>query len=155
LNGALAKVAAVLEALSKAAFERDVGRLNSRTAQKYDWTVVTAQYPVFDVIFNHTTAAPLRVRFTCDDWDDRPPSTELLDEAGVHLTTPPPNVVGIFHPGPHHRTGHPFVCMRGTREYHTHESHVSDDWANYRGQDGNDILGLTVQIWRAWKRAVK
>ena len=145
----------MLEALSRAAFERDVGRLDARMASSYGWTVVKAEFPVFDVVFQHDTAAPLRVRLTCQDWDDIPPSVELLDAEGRHMTTPPPNAVGIFHPGPHQSTGRPFVCMRGIREYHTHESHVGDHWSNYRGQDGNDILGLAVQIWRAWKRAVK
>lgn len=145
----------MLEALSRAAFERDIGRLDARTVAKYGWKILVARYPVFDVIFEHETAAPLRVRLICDDWDDLPPSVELLDAAGTYLTTPPPNVGGVFHPGPHRNTGRPFVCMRGLREYHTHESHVSDHWANYRGQSGNDILGLVAQLWRAWKRAVK
>ena len=145
----------MLEALSRAIFERDVGRLDARTAGKFGWKVVTAEYPILDVIFEHETAAPLRVRLTCDDWNDVPPSVELLDASGVHLSTPPPNVGGIFHPGPHAQTGRPFVCMRGIREYHTHESHISDAWANYQRQPGNDLLGLVNQLWRGWKRAVK
>jgi hypothetical protein len=145
----------MLEALSRAAFERDVGRLDRRTAEKFGWTVVTAEYPVLDVSFKHATAAPLRLRFTCTDWDELPPSIELLDAAGKHLTAPPPHVGSVFHPGPHASTGRPFVCMRGSREYHTHESHLTDYWSNYRGKPGIDLLGILGQLWRAWKRSVR
>lgn len=145
----------MLEALSRAAFDRDVGRLTDRTAAKYGWKVITAIYPVFDVLFEHASATPFRVRLTCDNWDDQPPSIELLDGSGAYLSAVPPHGGQVFNPGPHRHTGRPFVCMRGAREYHTHESHVSDYWTNYRGQEGNDLLGLVAQLWRAWKRVVK
>lgn len=145
----------MLEAISRSAFERDVGRLDHRTASKFGWKVVKVEYPVLDVIFEHPTAAPLRLRMTCDDWDELPPSIELLDAAGSHLAAAPPNVGNVFHPGPHRHTGRPFVCMRGTREYHTHESHLTDYWSNYRGKSGMDLLGILSQLWRAWKRAVR
>lgn len=145
----------MLEALSRAAFDRDVSRLTARTAAKYGWKVITATYPVFDVLFEHATARPFRVRLTCDNWDDQPPSIDLLDASGAYLSVVPPHVGNVFNPSAHRNTGRPFVCMRGAREYHTHESHTSDYWANYRGQEGNDLLGLVAQLWRAWKREVK
>ncbi|MGC1863981.1 MAG: putative metal-binding protein [Methylocystis sp.] len=144
----------MLELLSQAAFERDVGRLDRRTAAHRRWTVVQAEYPTLDVIFGHTVAAPLRIRSTCVDWDDMPPSVELLEVDGSHLRRTPPSVGNIFHPGPHPSTGRPFVCMRGTREFHTHSSHLGERWDGYRGQSGMDLLGILDQIWRAWKRAV-
>lgn len=144
----------MLELLSRAAFERDVRRLDSRTAAHRNWTVLQAEYPVLDVILGHPTAAPLRLRFTCVDWDDLPPSVEVLDAAGQHLAQAPPGAGGIFHPSPHPVTGRMFVCMRGTREYHTHFSHVGERWDGYRGQSGLDLLGILDQIWRCWKRAV-
>jgi hypothetical protein len=145
----------MLEALSRAAFERDVGRLDRRMAEKFRWEVVTARFPVLDVIFRHPTATPLRLRLTCTDWDELPPSIELLAADGTYLTTPPPHVGSVFHPGPHRNTGRPFVCMRGALEYHTHESHLNDYWSNYRGKPGIDLLGILSQLWRAWKRAVR
>ena len=145
----------MLEALARAAFERDVGRLDRRMAEKFGWTVVTAEYPVLDVIFEHETADSLRLRFHCDDWDELPPSIALLDKAGGFLAAAPPHHGGVFNAGPHPATGRPFVCMRGAREYHTHSSHVSDFWSNYRGRSGMDLLGILGQLWRAWKRVVK
>jgi hypothetical protein len=144
----------VLEALSRAAFDRDVGRIDARAAKMYDWKIFEATYPVLDVLFNHASAAPLRLRLMCTDWDELPPAVELLDAEGRHLATAPPNVGGVFNPGGHPSTGRPFVCMRGAREYHTHPSHTTDRWDNYRGTPGMDLGGIVLQLWRAWKKAV-
>jgi hypothetical protein len=144
----------VLEALSRAKFDRDVGRIDLRSARAFGWTILASTFPVLDVLFSHQTAAPLRLRLTCDDWDELPPAVELLDASGAHLMAPPPCLTGQFHPGPHWNTGRPFVCMRGAREYHTHESHLTDLWDNYRGQPGMDLGGIVHQLWRVWKRAV-
>lgn len=145
----------MLEALSRATFEADVGRLDPVAARRWRWTVLTAEYPVFDVVFDHATAAPLRLRLECRQWDEVPPSVELLKADGSPVTAAPPNVVGVFHPCPHPSTGRFFVCMRGVREYHTHPSHIHEHWANYRGTPGNDLIGIVAQIYRAWKKAVR
>jgi hypothetical protein len=142
----------VLEAISRSLFEAEMARLDARTLAHRAWTVVTAEFPVFDVIFGHQ-ATPLRVRFDCTDWNDLPPSVALLHADGRFLTTVPATTTNIFNGGPHPLTGRPFICMRGIREFHTHESHLAERWENYRGQPGNDLLGLISQIWRAWKGA--
>jgi hypothetical protein len=51
--------AAVLEALSRGAFDRELARLDKRVVKRRNWTVLSAQYPVLDVVFNHATRAPL------------------------------------------------------------------------------------------------
>jgi hypothetical protein len=156
----------MLEALARGAFDREVGRLDKRLLQWRGWTVITDKFPVLDVVFGHATRPPLRLRFTCDGWDDQPPSIELLDEAGAHLPTPCPaghphhyvfaNSGSVFNTGPHSATtARPFVCMRGSREYHTHDGHRTDSWDNYRGKSGNDLLGLVDQLWKVWKRAAQ
>lgn len=144
----------MLEALSRAAFERDVGRIDARSARLNDWTILSADFPVLDVLFNHPTASPLRLRLTCSDWDELPPSIGLLDATGQPLTTAPPCVGSVFNSSAHPNTGRPFVCMRGAREYHIHPSHTSDRWDNYRGTSGMDLGGIIFQLWRAWKKAV-
>lgn len=144
----------MLEALSRAAFERDVRRIDARSARMYDWKIVEAIYPILDVIFNHSTATPMRLRLSCTEWDELPPSIELLNTDGKHVSTAPPNIGGVFNGGAHPSTGRPFVCMRGAREYHTHSSHTSDLWDNYRGKSGMDLAGIVLQLWRAWKRSV-
>ena len=36
--------------------------------------------------------------------------------------------------GPHPIFNRPFICIRGTAEYHTHPSHLRDRWDFYRGR---------------------
>ncbi|MBZ9959302.1 putative metal-binding protein [Mesorhizobium sp. BR1-1-14] len=144
----------MLEALSRAAFDRDIGRIDRRSAQMYRWSILESSFPILDVLFDHTTAAPLRLRLNCTEWDELPPAIELLDSTGRHLNTAPPNGGGVFNGGPHPNTGRPFVCMRGAREYHVHSSHTTDLWDNYRGVSGMDLGGIVLQLWRAWKRSV-
>lgn len=144
----------MLEALSKAAFERDIGRIDMRSVRMYGWTIVSSTYPVLDVIFNHASASSLRLRLICRDWDELAPSIELLDKEGAYLASAPPNAGGVFNGGGHPSTGRPFVCMRGAREYHTHSSHTTDHWDNYRGRPGMDLWGIVLQLWRAWKKSV-
>ncbi|MFO1144405.1 MAG: putative metal-binding protein [Amaricoccus sp.] len=144
----------MLEALSRAAFSRDVGRIHARSARLYGWTILESGYPLLDVLFDHATAVPVRLRLTCTDWDELPPAIELLDAGGRPVVEVPPNAGGVFNSGPHPITGRPFVCMRGAREYHAHESHTTDSWDNYRGISGMDLGGIVLQLWRAWKRSV-
>lgn len=144
----------MLEAISKAAFDRDVKLIDRRSARMRDWTIIEDAYPVLDVLFGHASAAPLRLRLICNDWDELPPSIQLLSKEGQPLATAPPNVGNVFNGGAHPATGRPFVCMRGAREYHTHSSHTSDLWDNYRGQSGMDLGGIVFQLWQAWKRSV-
>lgn len=155
----------MLEALSKGSFERDVGRLEARLLTQRGWTVMTAAYPVLDVIFAHPRRASFRLRFTCDDWDDFPPSIDLLRADGEYIPAQRQpddpheyvfaNSGSVFNSGTHERTGRPFVCMRGSREFHTHSGHRGEAWDNYRGQPGNDLLGLLDQLWRVWVRAAR
>jgi hypothetical protein len=44
--------------------------------------------------------------------------------------------------------------MAGVREYHTHSSHVSDAWENYKTKSGYDLGGVITQVWRAWQQAL-
>ena len=143
----------MLEALSRAAFDADVARLDPSVPKRLGWTLVTAVYPILDVIFEHA-CTPLRLRLDCTDWDEVAPRILLLNSDGSDVTSAPPNAGGVFHPGRHPTTGKFFVCMRGAREYHTHPSHLSEHWENYRGRAGNDLFGIVAQLWRAWKKAV-
>jgi hypothetical protein len=152
----------MLRELSKAAFDRDVGRLDSRLVRRRNWAILQAEYPVLDVVFRHGGAAPLRLRFTCDDWDEQPPAIELLREDGSVVQPSSAEDGGmfsrgksIFNPGGHPITGKPFVCMRGSREFHTHSGHSAEVWDNYRGRSGNDLLGLLDQLWRTWKGSIQ
>jgi hypothetical protein len=87
------------------------------------------------------------------DWDDQPPSIELLNPDGSPFTGPLPG--GIFHQGPHPSVGRSFICMRGSLEFHTHPSHSNEAWAQYRGQDGMGLIGILMQIADNWQDATQ
>jgi hypothetical protein len=144
----------MLEMISRAAFEADVSRLDVAAVSRWGWEIVSAEYPVFDVIFHHPSAAALRLRLECEQWNELPPSIQLLRGDGTSVDAAPPSAGNIFHPCPHPVTGRLFVCMRGVREYHTHESHLAEAWSNYRGTSGNDLIGIVTQIYRSWKKAI-
>ncbi len=145
------KVAVVHEVLAKANFETDVAKLSDEAAARVGLDIHTRSYPIFDITIRHSP--PLRLRLRCESWNELPPSIDLLNPDGSFMTDVPQG--DIFHRGPHSNTGHPFVCMRGTREYHTHTSHLDDHWDNYRGQDGMNIPGIVMQIARVWRRLAR
>ena len=139
------------EVLARTNFERDVADLGAVAANSYQLTVNGRVYPILDVTICHSR--PLRLRLRADDWDDQPPSIELLNPDGSAMTDRLPG--SIFHPGPHPATGRPFICMRGSREFHTHPSHLNESWAQYRGQDGMGLIGIVMQIATTWREQVR
>ena len=155
----------MLEVVSRSMFDDAVSKVDGRLLNGYGWRLLEAAYPILDVIFERGAVPPLRVRLTCDGWNDLPPSIALLSPDGRPIQPPWPSgdpaqqelfsrSRGVLNPGPHEITGLPFVCMRGSREFHTHSSHRAESWDNYRDQSGNDLVGLLVQLWRVWKGRV-
>lgn len=140
------------EILARANFDRDVKALKEVDgAARRGLKLNDLDFPTIDVNICHTQ--DLRLRLTCDDWDDLPPAIELLQPDGTPWIAALPG--GVFNSGPHRFTKKCFICMRGSREYHTHENHTNDKWENYRGQDGMDIVGIVAQLGRAWRKAIK
>lgn len=134
--------------VSKSRFDQSVGRWPPDLAKVNGWILHKVEYPVVDCEFTAPGRTPLRVYMNCADWDERPPSVTLQNSQGEPLKTLPENRNGIFNPGPHRNTGLPFVCMAGTLEFHTHESHLNEKWdINMPDFNIGDIL---VKIWRGW-----
>ena len=129
------------EAIAKPGFEQDLAALSDSVAERLNVVVHSKDWPILDVTIQHTR--PLRLRFTCDNWNDLPPSIALLNSDGAPFSGPLPG--GIFHGGR-------FICMRGSREYHNHPNHRNDNWENYRDQDGMNIFGIFMQIRSEWLR---
>lgn len=141
------------EAASKALFERDVAGFNERLLTSRDWKLYSKQFPVLDVGFCAKNRTEFRLRLVARNWNDQPPSAELLNANGEFLRQPPQYPSGIFHIGGHHLTGRPFICMAGVFEYHTHPSHVGDSWDNYKGRDAYRLGEIATQIWKGWLKA--
>jgi len=140
----------MLELLSRTLFDKDIRGLERISANR-GWTVFDTSYPVLDVGFTGHNK-DMRIRMICDNWNELPPSVELLSLKGEYLKTVNRDPAGVFNNSIHAMTGRPFICMVGSREYHTHESHTSDHWADHSHKSGYDLGGILTQIWRAWEK---
>jgi hypothetical protein len=145
-------VAEVHEELAKAKFQKDVEAITDQVASKLRLTVHNKTFPVLDISVDHIV--PIRLRFTCDNWNESPPAIEILNSDGSFYQGKLP-AGNIFNPGPLPSTGRPFICMRGSREYHTHTNHLNDTWDTYRAQDGMSLLGIVQQLVNHWRRNMK
>lgn len=144
-------VAAVHELISRRLFDEAGAPLDADLCASRGWTIIAASYPTLEVQFDAAGRTAMRVRLLCDQWNELPPSIVLLDGTGQLLGSPPATPRGQFNPSAHPTTGRPFVCMVGSREYHTHPSHTGDRWANYRDHPSYTLGGIVTQLWRAWQ----
>lgn len=110
------------------------------------WELNNIEHPQLDVTF--LGSRPLRVRLNYEDWPDRAPAAELLEASGEVLTV---GATSVFNMSSHPITHRPFVCMRGFNEFHTHDSHLTERWENYRDEEGNNLVGLLMQLAHSWR----
>lgn len=136
--------------LASSAFESEAARLTAELCGLRGWVIQQASYPNLIVDFTRSTSSTLRIVLDCTDFPAQPPAITLADKSGTPLVQAPVAPGGQFHQGPHAITGRPFVCMRGSREYHTHESHLGDLWDNYRETPEFTLGGILTQVWNAW-----
>ncbi len=141
------------ELLSKSLFEEQTEFCtDAKLLSLRNWKIVIRSYPILEVEFLSSIRNNIRVRMNCDNWDESPPSTVLLDDNDRPLREYPRGH-GLFNNSPHPIFGRPFICSPGSLEYHQHQSHVNDLWDNYRGKTGYDLGGILTQIWNAWNES--
>jgi hypothetical protein len=138
--------------LANLRFEHAIQGLTDELCAMRGWIIHERTPPVLDISFVNPSERSLRLRFLCDRWNALPPSIELLTTDGQPLSDPIQSSTNIFHAGPHPLTGRPFVCMRGSREYHTHDSHLTDAWESLRDSADYRLLEIVTQIWNGWRR---
>lgn len=138
----------VHEALARKNFERDTAFLTEAYCARLGWELHQCAFPVLDITVK--AATPIRLRSTCQNWDEEPPSIAILTADGQPWTGSLPG--GQFNRGPHNITGLPFICMRGAKEFHTHSGHLQEHWATYRGQAGMNLAGILTQLSHAWRK---
>lgn len=139
-------------AAAKALFQEEATGLSPSLAQRRQWILHAVEFPLIDCSFTASGRTTLRVKLSCEEWHDRPPSISLYAADGTLLTSLPPNPTGVFHAGPHPTTNRPFICMRGSWEYHTHPSHLADLWENVKGKSSFTLGGILTQVWHAWQK---
>lgn len=137
--------------LSKALFVEQTQHFNARLLELRSWKMNGISYPNLDITFYQPGRKPFRVRMRCDNYDELPPSIDLLSEAGDYLTQIPTGS-GVINGGNHPSTHRPFICSAGSLEYHTHPSHLNDAWENYKGKSDFDLGGILTQIFYAWQK---
>lgn len=140
--------------LSREIFSEQTKHLSNRLLlSTRGWALNVIEYPTVDVTFAKLGRVPLRVRLICSNWDEMPPSVELLNSEGEYLKALPRSGTSFLNQGPHPKTGRPFICSPGCEEYHIHPSHITDNWENYKSKSSYDIGGILTQIWRAWLKS--
>jgi hypothetical protein len=117
------------------------------------WEFVTASYPELSVIFAHPRSKRrVGFRFLIDSWDEQPPSLALFDpetKAELPWEKWPQGTWAVGNPHP--TTGKPFLCLPGIREYHTHSSHLTDYWHNYKAKGSYTIGFILDRVWQRFK----
>jgi hypothetical protein len=136
-------------ALSRALFDEQTRHFGDRLLEVRSWTVNLMSYPILDMTFSRPGRKNFRVRMVCDNYDEQPASIELLGDDNTYLAKVPTGS-NVINNGPHHNTQRPFICSPGAREYHTHQSHLTDLWECYKGKSGYDLGGMLTQIHNAW-----
>lgn len=140
-------------AAAKALFDGEVAKFTPALAARRGWEFHALEFPLIDCSFTAPGRTTLRLRLQCNDWNDLPPAIELHNADGSILTTMPSNPTGVFNMSTHPATGRPFICMRGSREYHTHPSHVTDPWESLKANSSSYSLGgILTQLWNAWQK---
>jgi len=139
---------------AKALFDVALALLDPRAVAARGWVIHAKSFPTLDMSFRDPARQELRLRLDCDNWNDSPPSVSLLAPDGSYLTALPTLRPGspIFNGSAHPRTGRPFVCMIGIREYHEHPSHLNELWANYKTRDNYTLGNIIEQLWNGWWR---
>lgn len=95
-------------------------------------------YPTFFIRFVNKRGAVRLLRFDCSNYDFVAMGVEPVDPI-TREPLSPENWMrrqgGMF-PGHHMRCGRPFLCLKGTRDYYTHEGHrpsvTNERWEQHR-----------------------
>lgn len=136
---------------------------NADTYRRRGWLMVARAETSVDVAFTAKVALPgqvidvvaATVRFDFCNYDLWPPSVAFIDLAEGSPWMPPMRAIADTPDGPrdllvngHPNTGQPFLCVPGTREYHSHPQHSGDDWLLHRGTGAGRLASLCDLLWR-------
>ena len=138
-------------AVSIRKYDRVVDSLTNKAALfvgERGWDVVDVVYPCLSVVFKHPRSGrEIEFRFNCEGWDEEPPSLTLHNpESGQELCWEnwPKEAWSVL--ARHPITGKPFLCLRGIREYHTHNRHLNDPWEAYRPMSSYSLLSIIDRV---------
>ncbi len=157
--------------VSAGKLERELNQwdANADTYRSRGWIIVARQELAVDVAFTCSlalagrtlTAVAATVRFDFANYDLWPPSVSFIDLTTGQVGPTSVRAVMQTDQGPrdllveaHPETGHAFLCVPGTREYHQHPQHSGDDWLLHRGTGEGRLATLCDLIWRTMAQNV-
>ena len=119
------------------------------------WRIISTDYPTLAVALRHSRSSrEIEFRFTCDNWDEAPPSLTLhaLDD-GHELPWDEWPKGGWHALNKHPTTAKPFLCVPGIREYHTHSSHLGDKWDGYRRRGTYGLCNMIDRVHQKFEQS--
>ena len=127
---------------------------------------LTVQVAFAAPVMTNASTAPLPVITAClqlafHNYDFWPPSLTFIDlftgqpclphvRAMLATDAGPADLLGNGHP----ETKLPFLCLPGTREYHSHPQHSGDSWLLHRAQHSGSLATICDRVWRSMARNV-
>jgi hypothetical protein len=152
---------------------------NRREFRPRGWEIEKPVFPFLKVMFEDRRRRPKAgVRLQLRNYDALPPSLEFLDDKGrphtqvslgILLRPPeeshvppyvrngmilqPPNLIGYL-PGNHPFTERPFLCIRGTWEFHVHPQHADILWEWIRADGSYSLQYLLEHAHHAFRPEV-
>ena len=119
------------------------------------WRIIPTDYPTLAVALRHSRSSrEIEFRFTCDNWDEVPPSLALhAPDDGRELPWGEwPK--GSWHAlSKHPATAKPFLCVPGIREYHTHPSHLGNKWDGYRRRGTYRLCNIVDRVHQTFEQS--
>jgi hypothetical protein len=174
----VAELILVNPAVSHAKFERELASWDENAAayRRRGWTLLARGELSVDVAFaSQLPMGPYAikgaqiplisccVRIDFVNYDLWPPSVTFIDFLTGLPAYPPMGhaflrgMSGVAQDvliDPHPITGRPFLCVAGTREYHTHPQHNGDLWLVRRTSGEGTLARLCDLLWRGMVRSV-
>lgn len=161
----------VAPAVSQRKFERELERwdANADAYRRRGWLMVARGDLSVDIAFTakvsllgqvaDIVAATVRIDFA--NYDLWAPSVTFIDLAEGTPWAPPMRAIAQTADGPrdllidrHPLTGLPFLCVPGSRDYHSHPQHSGDDWLLHRTTGAGRLLPLCDLLWRTMAQNV-
>jgi hypothetical protein len=152
-------------------FERELERwdANADAYRRRGWVMLAREDLSVDIAFTakvsllgqvaSVVAAAVRINFA--NYDLWAPSVTFIDLAEGTSEAPPMRAITQTADGPrdllidrHPLTELPFLCVPGTREYHSHPQHSGDDWLLHRTTGAGRLLPLCDLLWRTMAQNV-
>jgi hypothetical protein len=125
------------------------------------WWIRRIDFPEVEVAFASQFAqfvvVPVAVRISFDNYDLDPPSLRFIHPISGEPSLPSVNEAWLetkegleqIFIGMHPTTQQPFLCVPGTREYHSHPQHDGDSWFLHRTTGEGRLVTLLERVWQS------